>query len=647
MKSKKTAFILAGAVMLSAVLGGCSSSDADPDATAAESGTAASESVAASAAVTTSAQQEQQSADTVTHDIKETNVCTVDIGDDVFISGSGVSYEKNVLSVSKGGTYTLSGSISDGFVYIDTDENVKLILNGFSVSNSSGCALYCYNAKNLYVELKANTENKLEDGAVYSFEGKNQSSVDNEPNAALYSKADLFIYGTGSLKVTGNYGLAIRCNDDLAIEQGTIAADAAENGIRGSDSVKISGGSITVNAKKDGIKTTNDTDSGKGDIDISGGKITVNAEEDGIQAAQSLSVSGGEINIVTTGEVASGGNDWGWFRNSGSENDGTSKGIKSGGAMSVSGGKISVSSTDHCVHSASELNISGGELVLDSSAGKGISSHGDLTVDGGKIDVLNSTEGIESKALFTINGGEISVNASDDGLNSGGGSDQWGSTNSDDTQTHDMFINGGYIYINASGDGIDSNGNIAVSGGTVIINGPTSGGDGALDCGDRNCSINITGGLLIAAGSLQMAENPSQSSTQNCFGIQVNMKEGETLAIQDSEGNNTVVFTAAKQVQHIVISSPDIENGESYKVYTGVTAEGSEKNGLYDNDARVTVSGDPVCTLTVSSSVTTYGSGGGFGGGFGGGHGGGPGGFGGTPGGGFGGNPDGGFGQRP
>ena len=615
MKKKTSAFVLISAVMLSAVLGGCSdNSPADPDATAAES--------AAAQTVTTSPQQETNAY--ITHDIKETNACTVDIGGDVFISGKGAAYERNVLSITQGGTYTLSGSISDGYVYIDSKENVKLILNGFSVKNSSGCALYCYNAKNLYIELKENTENKLEDGAVYSFEGKNQSSVDNEPNAALYSKADLIIYGAGGLNVIGNYNLALRCNDDLTFEQGTITASAAENGIRGSDSVTISGGNITVDAKKDGIKTTNDTDSGKGNIQISGGKITVNAEEDGIQAAQTLSLSGGEISITTTGDVASGGNDWGWFRsgrNGGSSNDSTSKGLKSSGAMTLSGGKITVNSTDHCVHSSAALNITGGELSLSSSKGKGISSHGNLTVDGGTIEVLNSTEGIESKALFKINGGEITVNASDDGLNSGGGSDRWGERNSEDNESHDLLISGGYIYINASGDGIDSNGNIRISGGTIIINGPTGSGDGALDSGDRNNSINISGGFLIAAGSLNMAENPSPSSAQNSLCVQLSMNGGETLAVQDSKGNNVAVFTAAKQVQHIVISSADIASGESYSVYTGVTAAGTEKNGLYGSDAKVSVSGEPVCTLKVSSSVTAYGSGGP--GGFGGGHGGG------------------------
>lgn len=626
MVKKSYLALLSGAFAVSAALGACSDSSNDgqsaPDATAAETSQ-------------TEYKEDAVNSIEVTHDIKDDNKCTVDIGDDLYITGTGASYENNILSITEGGTYTLSGSVSDGYIYIDCDENVKLVLNGVTVRNSSGSALYCYNAKNLYIELGEGSENYFEDGGTYSFEGKNQSSADNEPNAAIYSKSDMFIYGGGSLNVKGNYGLAIRCNDDLTIEQGTVTAEAKTNGIRGSDSVTVSGGVVTVNAEKDGIKTTNDTDAGKGNILISGGRVNVTAGEDGIQAAEDLEISGGEIEVTTTGDVEEGGID-NW-RSSDAGDETTSKGIKSTGAMSITGGKITVNSTDHCIHSAAELQIANGEITLSSSKGKGISAHGDLTVDGGSINVLNSTEGVESKAVFTVNGGEIIVTARDDGLNSGGGSDMMRGSGSSDSSSdsHDMFINGGYIYIDAAGDGIDSNGNITVNGGTVIVNGPTNGGNGALDCGDRNNSITVNGGFLIAAGSLQMAENPSLSSEQNSIGAQVSLNAGETVALTDPQGNNVVVFTVAKQVQHIVISSPDIISGESYRLYTGVSAEGDEKNGLYENTAALTIDGDPLCTLTIESSVTTYGQGGngGFGGPGHGGNPGGPGGFGGFPGG--------------
>ena len=632
MFKKLTCFLLSGTVTMSALFAGC----------AAENNSKGSGSGAENKS-TLSSNNSNILSEKI--EIAEDNSCTVDINGEIDITGDGAWYDGNVLTITKGGEYTLSGTVSNGYIYIETDDDVKIVLNNLSVYNNNGAALYCYKAKNLYIELAEGSENTLSDCVHYSFEGKNESETENEPNAALYSKSDVIIYGEGSLTVNGSYGLGIRCNDDLTIKSGNINVSAVTNGIRGSDSVTIEGGNIKVTAEKDGIKSTNDSDKDKGYILISGGNVDITAGEDGIQAETDLSVTGGEITVTTDGEVAQGGNDGnfgGFFgRRSASDNgnyglnsdllyngadnvtqqeltssvseDATSKGIKCGGDMTVSGGKITVDSTDHCVHSAGTLTISGGELTLSSSMGKGISSHGNLQIDSGTIDVLNSTEGIESKAVFTVNGGEITVEASDDGLNSGGGSDSmfFGGSDASDGE-HDMYLNGGYIYINASGDGIDSNGNITVNGGTIIVNGPTSGNDGALDSGDRGNTITVNGGTLIAVGSLQMAECPDGASRQNSLCASVSLNAGETLAVQDSGGKNIAVFTVKKQTQHIIFSSNDIKTGETYTIYTGVTAEGENINGLYSENAVVTGCNNAACTLTVNSSVTSSGGGGGF-----------------------------------
>ena len=648
MKRKMTLLILSAAIAVTTMLAGCSkdsyiSADSGNDPVQTTSGNSAS--------------QNLSNRNDSSEEVKFGSICTVTIGDEVSVSGDGAWYEDGVLYLTDGGVYDISGVISDGCIYVDTDKNVKLLLNGISVTNSKGAAIYCHSAKNLYIELAEGTENVLTDGSSYSFEGNGESAEADEPNAALYSKTDTVFCGNGSLTVNGNYKGGIRCNDDLTIESGNITVNAANNGIRGTDSVVIEDGNIVVNAGKDGIKSTNETEEDRGYVLISGGNVTVNAGEDGIQAERVLTVTGGTVNVTTTGEVASGGNDfdfggWGhmWGGNSSSssstsDDDATSKGIKSGSTMKLCGGEITVNSTDHCIHSAGELTIEDGVITLSSSSGKGISAHGNLQIDGGRIDILKSTEGIESKAVMTINGGEITLIASDDGLNCGGGSDVFGFNNTaDESGAHNMYINGGFIYINAAGDGIDSNGDLTINGGTVLVDGPTSGGDGALDCGDRNNIITVNGGTLIAVGSRQMAENPSSASTQNSICTTVSLSAGSTLALQDASGNNIVVFTVAKQVQHVVISSPDIKIGETYTLYTEVTASGDSHNGLYDNSVNVTTSGEGA-TFTVESTVTASGSGGmgGFGGGMGGGFGGNGGGFGG----GFGGRPNGGMGGAP
>jgi len=130
-------------------------------------------------------------------------------------------------------------------------------------------------------------------------------------------------------------------------------------------------------------------------------------------------------------------------------------------------------------------------------------------------------------AVITINTGDIQINASDDGINlasgadgsgmntdmPGGGGGKHGGPGQDmfaESGSYYLYINGGTILVDADGDGIDSNGSIEMTGGTMVVNGPTNSANGALDyMGTRN----ISGGYFIAAGSSGMAQAPSNSSS--------------------------------------------------------------------------------------------------------------------------------------
>ena len=97
--------------------------------------------------------------------------------------------------------------------------------------------------------------------------------------------------------------------------------------------------------------------------------------------------------------------------------------------------------------------------------------------------------------------------------------------------------------------------------------GPTNNGNGALD---YNGVFEVTGGTLFAAGSSGMAQAPSSGSTQytiaNTVGTQA---AGTAVILTDSSGKTIASFTPAKDFSHVVISSPDIENGGTYTLYAG------------------------------------------------------------------------------
>jgi hypothetical protein len=183
-----------------------------------------------------------------------------------------------------------------------------------------------------------------------------------------------------------------------------------------------------------------------------------------------------------------------------------------------------------------------------------------------------------------------------------------------------LYINGGYIVFDAAGDGIDVNGQIDMTGGTVIVNGPTQNYNGALD---YLGAFKVTGGFLVAAGSSGMAQAPTISSTQ--YSVMLNLPSvqpaGTMIHIESEDGEEVLTFVPTKAYQSVVLCSPELENSTTYIVYTAGSSTGAVADGLYSGGTYA--AGTQLTDFTVSSVVTAIGSsGGGFPSGFPGGQGG-------------------------
>ena len=141
-----------------------------------------------------------------------------------------------------------------------------------------------------------------------------------------------------------------------------------------------------------------------------------------------------------------------------------------------------------------------------------------------------------------------------------------------------LTISGGTIVVNADGDGLDSNGDLHMTGGTVTVNGPENGGNGALDTAGE---LSITGGTLAALGSAGMAESPT--SGQGWVQANVTANAGDTIEVKDAQGSVIATLTATKTVGNVVYSSPDITTGDMYTVgdqeVTAGTATGGGMGG--------------------------------------------------------------------
>jgi len=513
-------------------------------------------------------------------------------GDSISENSDGVTVTGRIATITAAGNYTITGTLEDGQIIVDTEDadTVRLILNGVDISNNSSAPIFVNNAEKVIIVLTENTVNTVTDAATYLF----ANADEDEPNAAIFSKSDLTIYGSGSLTVDGNYNDGIASKDGLIIDNADITVTAVDDGIRGKDYLVVKEGLITVTAGGDGLKSDNEDDVTKGYISIESGEFAITSIGDAIQAQTDVIITGGEFDLK-----AGGGSNY-------TVSSTSAKGVKAGAIVIVDDGAFTINTADDAMHCNGTLAINGGTFAI-SAGDDGVHADTSIAINGGDITIAKSYEGIESAAI-TINDGNISVVSSDDGINAAGGTDSssQGGRPGENTYTtsssYYLHINGGSIYVNSTGDGIDINGAIVMTAGTVIVNGPTSSANGALD---YDSSFIMSGGFLIAAGSSGMAQAPSAQSSQYAVAVTFqSARSANTLFnLQTSGGESIVTFTPAKAYQTVVVSSPDLAKGTTYSVYYGGSSSGTATHGLYEGGTYTP--GTRYTGFTLSSMITS------------------------------------------
>ena len=459
------------------------------------------------------------------------------------------------------------------------------------------------------------------DNMDFDFSNKDTEYDYDESEATVIKESEdaVKITAAGTYVITGSYKCAVVSKDDLIICGLTLNAKSLGSAIEGKDCVKSKDSTVTVTSSGDGIKSTNSEDTARGFVYIESGLFNITAAKDGIQAETLVKLSGGEINVTSGGgapeKVSSGGAGRAPFESSSSDDEESTNGINAGTLILAEGGSITVSSADDTVHSNGDVQINGGKFTL-SSGDDGIHADNALIINSGEITVSKSYEGLEGKTV-TITGGNIDITSSDDGINAADGNSSTAGGAPGANASSDVYINisGGYITVNASGDGVDSNGNIDISGGVILVSGPASDGNSALDC---DGTATVTGGTAIFCGSAGMAETFSDSSSQPSlmYTLDSAAAAGKSVALVNSEGKVIASFVPSKQYINIVISSPYLAVGSSYTLSVGGTVSGCDKNGYTDNGS---ISGAQSANeVKISSVSTTYGKSGGMGGNMGG-----------------------------
>ena len=490
-------------------------------------------------------------------------------GQGATVSGEGAAVEGSTAIITAAGTYVVSGELTAGSLTVNAGDadKVQIVLSGASIRNEAGPALNIQQADKVFVTLAAGSQNTLADGASYTL-----AEGEDEPNAALYSKADLTINGTGALTVEGNYRHGVNSKDDLVVTGGAITVTAKEDGLRGKDCVKVADGSFAITAGGDGVKSNNDEDPTRGFVSIDGGTFAVEAGDEGFQAATYLRLAGGDAQIKAA---------------------------------------------DHALRSDVEAAMSGGTYVVE-AGGKGMNPETKFTMDGGTFTVAGCEEGIEAQEVI-VNDGELNITASDDGINAAVAerSDETAEAAVAANASEDCLIqiNGGMVTVDAGGDGLDSNGYVEVNGGVVLASGSAGGGDSALD---YEYGAKITGGAVILAGATGMAETFTEG-TQPFAMVAAEGAAGTNLAVTDEAGTVLVSYTVPKAFQCAVVSAPGLTEGATGKVIVGGTVTGADSAG-YATGAAV----EGGTTVDFTASTTPSNEVGRMGGGDGGRRGGGP-----------------------
>ena len=464
-------------------------------------------------------------------------------------------------------------------------------------------------------------EDQKVDAVIYSkadltINGSGALNVTAVYKHGIASKDDLVITG-GALTVTAE-GKGLYGKDCVKIKDGAFVLNTGGDGIQsdnaeeeGKGFVYIAGGSFDITSQKDGIQaeTVLRVDDGEFQIVSGGGSANAPAREEkgkgmfgGRSGDQDLG-GANEGNPPGDGSMPGfqggpgGRNGGGGLRRRGQDQTGTGteaagdtdtasapigtssadtttsateeskKGLKAGTSLILNGGSYEIDTADDSVHSNGTVTVSAGNYTLK-TGDDGIHGDGAVVITGGEISIEQCYEGIEGQSV-TIEDGTISIVSSDDGINAADGSSTGGMGRPGSGNENCVItIKGGTITINASADGIDSNGDFYMEGGTLLINGPDSGGDGALDYDGEGV---ITGGTVIAVGSSGMAQGFSNTSTQNSilYGFESWAEAGDTVRLTDENGSVLAEFVPEKRYNSAVISVPGLELNKTYVLEAG------------------------------------------------------------------------------
>ena len=468
------------------------------------------------------------------------------------VASSGVSISGNIITISKEGTYVLSGALSEGQIVVDADSaKVQLVLDNVDITCASSAAIYVKSADKTFITLAEDSENILMNTAEY------EAIDDNNIDAVIFSKDDLTLNGKGTLTINSEYGHGIVSKDDLKLVSGTCNITAKKHALSGKDSVRIAAGTYNLTSGKDGIHSENADDDEKGFVYIASGDFTIESTGDGIDASYVVQIDDGDFDITAGGGAENAtkthndmpggdpGSDMGGGAPSGEAPSGEapsgsgSNGDPSGSDSGKQTGQTPPDKPDGDSFDGSRPDQKASDNADSQTSQTPPDKSGKDTSDGQQFDknsqskdaadsttASGASSDIDSEAVSGTSSDTDSEAASD--ISSDKGSEAASSTSSDTDTTSTkgiksdgaLYVNGGTFTINSADDSFHSNSDVTINDGTYTI---SSGDDG----------MHADSALLVNGGTITVTE-----SYEGLEGLNITINDGNIDITASDDGMN-------------------------------------------------------------------------------------------------------------
>ena len=485
--------------------------------------------------------------------LAETDIRLADAGVE---AGAGVEVDGSSISIVKGGSYRLTGTMAEGHIAVEAD-GVELIWDGAQIACSTAAPLSARGDLALTL-----TEN----GGALS-DARPDWYLDGG-GAAIAAGGKVFVSGAGSLNVTAQAGHGLRASG-LTLEGGALNVLAGENGVHleaeaGETAFELSGGQLAVEADGIGVYAG-------GDAALRGGDLRLTSGADGLYVEGALTVSGGAAQVSAGGGAGAASPTAAYYDSFFGYDpfDLFFGSPYSGGYDSYGGYEARV----YDAVSAAAIVMEDGSLVLDAS-GDALRADGALTMRGGALSITCGSDGLRAGGDVAVSGGVIWVDECETGLSGANVSVESAEVNIvsggaglyalSERGGDASVLDGAKLTIAAGGDGIAAGADVYLAGGETSI--CCAGGSGApLNAAGE---VFADGGTLIAVGGSDesaIAEDSAQAVLRARFNG--TLREGVRVVVENEEGQAAFSFEPEVDFSRLMLTSPALQQGGTYTLY--------------------------------------------------------------------------------